>query len=174
SGALPLLQQDWQLGTFVSGLLVIVLLAGAVIGALIAGQLCDVFGRREIITATSATFALGAFGSGLAPSIEWLIASRAAGGLALGAVSVSVPLYIAEIAPARSRGALVSCNQLAITVGILLAYIAAAILGDREHAWRYMFMTGSVLAVLLGVTSVALVESPRWLVWQDDEQEARR
>ena len=174
SGALPLIQQDWELGTFVSGLLVVVLLAGAVIGALIAGQICDGLGRRDIITATSATFALGAFGSGLAPSIEWLIASRAVVGLALGAVSVSVPLYIAEIAPARSRGALVSCNQLAITIGILLSYIAAAILGYHDHAWRYMFMTGSALAVLLGVTSVVLVESPRWLVWKDDEQEARR
>ena len=99
---------------------------------------------------------------------------RAVVGLALGAVSVSVPLYIAEIAPARSRGALVSCNQLAITIGILLSYIAAAILGYHDHAWRYMFMTGSALAVLLGVTSVVLVESPRWLVWKDDEQEARR
>ena len=69
-------QQDWELGTFVSGLLVVVLLAGAVIGALIAGQICDGLGRREIITATSATFALGAFGSGLAPSIEWLIAAE--------------------------------------------------------------------------------------------------
>lgn len=173
SGALPLIQRDWQLDTFASGLLVIVVLGGAVVGALITGQACDRLGRREIITATSATFALGAFGSGLAPSIEWLLAGRAAVGLAIGAVSVSVPLYIAEIAPARSRGALVSFNQLAITIGILLSYITAAILDDHHNGWRYMFMTGSALAVLLGVTSIALVESPRWLVWQDDEQEAR-
>ena len=174
SGALPLIQRDWQLDTFMSGLLVAVLLGSAVIGALIAGQICDRLGRREIITATSATFALGAFGSGLAPSIEWLIVSRAAVGLALGAVSVSVPLYIAEIAPAKSRGALVSCNQLAITIGILLSYVTATFLGSHEDAWRDMFIAGSALAVLLGVTSVALVESPRWLVWRDDEQEARR
>lgn len=174
SGALPLIQHQWQLDTFTSGLIVAVLLGGAVIGALIAGQICDRLGRREIITATSATFALGAFGSGLAPSIDWLIASRAVVGLALGAVSVSVPLYIAEIAPAKSRGALVSCNQLAITIGILLAYVTATLLGRHDEAWRYMFMAGAVLAVLLGVTSVALVELPRWLVWKDDEQEARR
>ena len=173
SGALPIIQQAWQLDTFTSGLVVSVVLVSALIGALIAGQICDRFGRRDIITATSATFALGAFGSGLAPSIDWLIAGRAVVGLAIGAVSVSVPLYIAEIAPARSRGALVSFNQFAITVGILLSYIAAAILGDREEAWRYMFMTGSALAVLLGVATIVLVESPRWLVWQDDEQEAR-
>ena len=174
SGALPLIQRDWQLDTFRSGLLVIVVLGGALIGALITGLVCDRLGRRDIITATSATFALGAFGSGLAPSIDWLIVSRAVVGLAIGAVSVSVPLYIAEIAPAKSRGALVSFNQLAITVGILLSYVTAAIVGDHDHAWRYLFMTGSALAVLLGVTSVVLVESPRWLVWQDDEQEARR
>jgi SP family galactose:H+ symporter-like MFS transporter len=174
SGALPVIQQHWQLDTFRSGLLVIVVLGGAVVGALITGQICDKLGRRDIITATSATFALGAFGSGLAPSIDWLIVSRAVVGLAIGAVSVSVPLYIAEIAPAKSRGALVSCNQLAITVGILLSYVTAAVLGDHGDAWRYMFMTGSALAVLLGITSVVLVESPRWLIWQDDEQEARR
>ncbi|HEY8212789.1 MAG TPA: sugar porter family MFS transporter [Methylocystis sp.] len=174
SGALPLIQQDWLIDTYRSGLLVAVLLGGAVVGALIAGQISDRFGRREIITATSATFALGGFGSGLAPSLDWLIASRAAVGLALGAVSVSVPLYIAEIAPARSRGALVSCNQLAITLGILLSYVTAAFFEGYDHSWRYMFVTGSALAVLLGVTSVWLEESPRWLVWQDDEQEARR
>ncbi|MBM3505439.1 MAG: sugar porter family MFS transporter [Alphaproteobacteria bacterium] len=174
SGALPLIQQDWRLDTFTSSLLVAALLGGAVVGALIAGQVCDRLGRREIITATSATFALGAFGSGLAPSIDWLIASRAVVGLALGAISVSVPLHIAEIAPAKSRGALVSCNQLAITIGILLAYVTAALLGSDHEAWRHMFMAGSALAVLLGITSVALLESPRWLVWQDDEQEARR
>src|SRR5262245_55366211 len=162
SGALPMLRRDWQLDTYTSGLLVVVVLAGAVIGALIAGLVCDRLGGREIITATSATFALGAFGSGLAPSIDWLIASRAVIGLAIGAVSVSVPLYIAEIAPARSRGALVSFNQLAITVGILLAYVTAAIFDDYEGGWRHMFVTGSALAVLLGVASVVLVESPRW------------
>lgn len=174
SGALPLIQREWHLDTFASGLLVAVLLGGAVIGALVAGQVCDRLGRREIITATSATFALGAFGSGLAPSIDWLILNRAVVGLALGAISVSVPLHIAEIAPAKSRGALVSCNQLAITIGILLAYITAAMLGSHHEAWRHMFMAGSALAVLLGITSVALLESPRWLLWQDDEQEARR
>jgi MFS transporter, SP family, galactose:H+ symporter len=174
SGVLPIVQRVWHLDTIASGLVVSVVLASAVIGALITGQVCDRLGRREIITATSATFALGAFGSGLAPSIEWLIASRVIVGLAIGAVSVSVPLYIAEIAPAKSRGALVSCNQLAITIGILLSYVTAAIVGDHDDAWRYMFITGSALAVLLGGASVALVESPRWLVWQDDEQEARR
>jgi len=158
SGALPLIQQDWLIDTYRSGLLVAVLLGGAVVGALIAGQISDRFGRREIITATSATFALGGFGSGLAPSLDWLIASRAAVGLALGAVSVSVPLYIAEIAPARSRGALVSCNQLAITLGILLSYVTAAFFEGYDHSWRYMFVTGSALAVLLGVTSVWLEE----------------
>ena len=169
-----MIQQTWRLDTFMSGLVVSVVLIAAIVGALIAGQICDRLGRREIIVATSATFALGAFGSGLAPSVEWLIVSRAVVGVAVGAVSVSVPLYIAEMAPARSRGALVSCNQLAITCGILLSYIAAALLGGLQDGWRHMFMTGSLLAVLLGIASVVLVELPRWLVWQDDEDDARR
>src|SRR4051794_560323 len=93
SGALPMIQREWHLDAFTSGLVVSVVLVSAIIGALIAGQVCDRLGRREIIVATSATFALGAFGSGLAPSVDWLIVSRAVVGLAIGAVSVTVPLY---------------------------------------------------------------------------------
>ena len=83
-----------------------------------------------------------------------------------------MPLYIAEIAPAQTRGALVTLNQLAITIGILLAFVADTILDDYDDGWRYMFMAGSALAVLFGIAMLFLTESPRWLVWQDDEQEA--
>ncbi len=141
---------------------------------LCAGPIADALGRRDIIMANAATFALGAFISGLAPSIEWLVAGRVMIGIAVGAVSVCVPLYIAEIAPAKTRGALVTLNQLAITIGILLAFVAGTILDDYEGGWRYMFMAGSALAILFGFAMLFLSESPRWLVWQDDEQEARR
>jgi len=174
SGALPIVQQRMDLGTDMSRALVAALLAGAVFGSLIAGLIADAFGRREVIAATAATFALGAFGSGLAPTVEWLIASRFGIGLAIGAVSVTVPLYIAEMAPAAERGFLVSFNQLAITIGILLAYVTAFVVGDHPDSWRRMFMAASGLAVLLGLSCILLVESPRWLVLQDDAEEARR
>ena len=174
SGALPIVQKTMNLGTDMSRALVAAVLVGAVVGSLIAGLLADAFGRREVIGATAATFALGAFGSGLAPTVEWLIASRFGIGLAIGAVSVTVPLYIAELAPAATRGRLVSFNQLAITIGILLAYVTAFVVGDHPDSWRRMFMAASGLAVLLGLSCILLVESPRWLVLQDDAEEARR
>jgi SP family galactose:H+ symporter-like MFS transporter len=174
SGALPMITQAWQLDPALARIVVSAVLVGAIFGALCAGPIADALGRRDIIMANAATFALGAFISGLAPSIEWLVAGRVMIGIAVGAVSVCVPLYIAEIAPAKTRGALVTLNQLAITVGILMAFVAGTILDDYEGGWRYMFMSGSALAVLFGMAMLFLVESPRWLVWQDDEQEARR
>lgn len=174
SGALPMITQAWQLDPALARIVVSAVLVGAIVGALCAGPIADSLGRRDIIMANAATFALGAFISGLAPSVEWLVTGRVMIGIAVGAVSVCVPLYIAEIAPAKSRGALVSLNQLAITIGILLAFVADAILDDYTDGWRYMFMSGSALAILFGSAMLFLSESPRWLVWKDDEQEARR
>jgi len=174
SGALPMITQAWHLDAAAARIVVSAVLVGAIVGSLCAGPIADALGRRDIIMANAATFALGAFLSGLAPSIEWLVAGRIMIGVAVGAVSVTVPLYISEIAPAKTRGALVTLNQLAITIGILLAFVADAILDDYDDGWRFMFMAGSALAVLFGMAMLFLTESPRWLVWQDDEQEARR
>ncbi|HSR05837.1 MAG TPA: sugar porter family MFS transporter, partial [Bryobacteraceae bacterium] len=101
--------------------------------------------------------------TGLAPSVTSLAVGRIFVGLAIGVCSYTAPLYISEISPARNRGALVSMNQLLITVGILASYLTDYTLAAGEH-WRWMFALAAIPAVILGIGMVFLPESPRWLV----------
>ena len=173
SGALPSLLLTWTLEPTTYSLIVSGLLVGAILGALAGGRLADDLGRRDVIMATAAVFALGTFCCGLAPSPIYLVGGRLIVGFAVGVVSVVVPLYLAEIAPARRRGEIVCQYQLAITLGILLAYVLDAMLGIAPHEWREMFMSGAALACALGLAMLMLPDSPRWMLLQDDEQEAR-
>ena len=88
------------------------------------GVLSDIFGRRKIILVSAVIFAVGALWSGLATDLTSLVFSRLFLGIAIGVASFTVPLYIAEIAPAKSRGRLVSMFQLMVTIGILLSYMS--------------------------------------------------
>ena len=118
SGALLFIREEFGLSAFLQGAVVSSLLVGATIGALVAGPFADRFGRRAVLISAAIVFALGAFLAALAPSAAVLIVARFVLGLAVGTASLMVPLYIAEMAPAEVRGALVNFNQLMITVGI--------------------------------------------------------
>lgn len=174
SGVLLILKAEWQLDSASQGLIVSSLLFGAVLGAPISGLIADRFGRRDIIMTTAAIFALGSFAAGLAPSPVWLIAGRVILGVGVGAASLCVPLYISEISPAQNRGALVSLNQLAITVGILVSYLVNAVFTAYDEGWRYVFMVGAIPAMMLGVGMLFAPGSPRWMVTDEDEEEARQ
>ena len=102
----------------VSGVLV-----GAVLGAAVGGRLADRLGRRRLIFITAFVFLVGAVGMGLAPGVWWLISFRFLAGVRIGIASIVGPLYISETAPPQIRGSVVSFNQLAITSGILIAYL---------------------------------------------------
>ena len=97
---------------------------GSYVGAVCCGRLSDIFGRRKIILVSAVIFAVGALWSGLATDLKSLVFSRLFLGIAIGVASFTVPLYIAEIAPAKSRGRLVSMFQLMVTIGILLSYMS--------------------------------------------------
>src|SRR5581483_9476413 len=109
----------------------------------------------------------------LAPNAGWLAVGRIFVGLAIGVCSYTGPLYISEIAPARNRGALVSLNQLLITVGILVSYLTDYLFAAGEH-WRWMFGVAAVPAVILGAGMLFLPETPRWLVSHGRADLARR
>ncbi|MGE2726276.1 sugar porter family MFS transporter [Mycolicibacterium pulveris] len=147
-------------------------LLGALVGALAGGRIADVVGRRDVIMATTALFTLGAFVSAIAPSSLVLVAGRLVVGLAVGAISVAAPLYIAEIAPARRRGSLICVFQLMITIGILAAYIGNELLAHRPDGWRYLLAGGVIPALLLSGLALVLVESPVWLALKGDRQAA--
>jgi MFS family permease len=92
-----------------------------------------------------------------------LIAGRIVSGLGIGVASFISPMYIAEIVPAKVRGALVAVNMLAITTGIVAAYLVDYALSGTE-GWRYMFGLGAIPAVILVVAMWKLPDSPRWLI----------
>src|SRR5262249_39698503 len=146
-----------------NGLVVSAVLFGALIGAVISGRLTDRFGRKRLLIIDAIIFIFGTLGSCLAPNISSIIISRIVVGIAIGIASYIAPLYISEIAPAHRRGALVSMNQLAITIGILISYIINAIFAD-SHAWRWMLGMGTVPALGLLIGMFFLPYSPRWLM----------
>ena len=126
SGALLFIGDEFELDALSEGIVVSSLLIGAMVGAMGCGPLADRFGRRYSITGAAAVFAIGALVATVAPNVETLILARVVLGVAVGAASVLVPLFIAEAAPPEIRGKLVSFNQLMITIGILVAYLTNA------------------------------------------------
>ena len=104
-------------------------LIGAVCGSILSGRVTDSIGRKRTILITAVIFFLASILSALAPSVGAFIVGRIAIGVAIGVASYTAPLYIGEIVPPNLRGRLVTLNQLAITLGILLAYIIQQVTG---------------------------------------------
>ena len=172
SGAELFFRKDFALSTFALEVIVSGVLAGAAAGALGGGRLADLFGRRKLLIATSIIFAAGAILCAIATSPQMLVAGRIIVGLGIGLSSSTVPVYISEVAPAEARGWQVSLFQLAITVGILLAYIVDYAFA-KIQGWRWMFGLALVPAAIFGVGMIFLPESPRWLLGRGQRESAR-
>jgi MFS transporter, SP family, arabinose:H+ symporter len=163
SGAVPFIQpyfgwNELQLGWGVSSLLV-----GAIVGAFGSGILSDMFGRKKVLVVVALFFAFSCTFTALASSSFVFISARLFGGLAVGAASVLSPMYVAEVAPPKNRGMLVSVYQLAIVLGILCSYTINYGLHNIDNNWRWMFATGIIPSVLFFVGLFFIPESPRWL-----------
>jgi sugar porter (SP) family MFS transporter len=173
NGALIFLKKDFNLTDSQTEWAASSILFGAVVGAAIAGWLTDRYGRRRLLFGSAALFTLSALAAAVPRTLTEFLVARLAGGLAIGVASLLVPLYIAEIAPARIRGQLVTLNQLAIVTGILLAYVASYYLADLGLAsWRWMFASAALPSVLFMLTLLLVPESPRWLLGRGREVEA--
>ncbi|MEU0659539.1 MFS transporter [Streptomyces lavendulocolor] len=162
AGALPLVSADYGLSAWAQGAAVSAALLGAALTAPSSGRFADRFGRLPVIGAAAAVYAVGTLASAAATGPGLLLAGRFLVGLSLGATSFAVPLYISEIAPPARRGALVTLNQLMITIGLLLSYVVAYAL-EPSGAWRAMLAVGSVPALLLLAGMFLVPESPDWL-----------
>ncbi|KWW97705.1 major facilitator transporter [Carbonactinospora thermoautotrophica] len=184
NGAVGAIDDRFNASSLALGLTVSAALIGSAVGALLAGRLADRYGRLHTMRVAAALFLVSAVGSGLAWSLLTLAVFRVVGGVAVGIASVIAPAYIAEISPARIRGRLGSLQQLAIVSGIFLALlvdyaIAAAAGGSMAdfalglEAWRWMFLAMTVPAVVYGVLSLTIPESPRHLVAKGRIEEAR-
>ncbi|MBN9738233.1 MULTISPECIES: sugar porter family MFS transporter [unclassified Pseudonocardia] len=172
SAALLYLGPAFGLSDQAKEIVVASLLVGAIVGVAGGGTVMDRIGRRRTLLGVAVLFLAGAVASGLAGSLTVLLLARIVLGLAIGAASVAVPAYIAEIAPAHLRGRLVSVNQLMISSGILLSYVTGYALSDAQ-AWRWMLAIAAVPAAVMLVALPRLPESPRWLLAKGREDEAR-
>ena len=172
SGALIFIRQEFALSTFEQELIVSIVLVGAIVGALSGGRLSDRFGRRATLLATSIVFIAGAIVCAAAPSIPALVIGRVIVGLGIGLACTTVPVYISEVAPPEARGWQVSLFQLAITIGILGAYLVDFAYA-KTGAWRWMLGLAVVPGVILGAGMLVLPESPRWLAKYQHSDAAR-
>jgi SP family galactose:H+ symporter-like MFS transporter len=163
SGALLFIRQVMFLSPTLEGVVVAIALAGAAIGAAVAGYLSDRAGRRRVILGAGLLFVAGAIISAVAQEVSILLIGRFLVGLAIGFASMLTPLYLAEISPASDRGAIVSLNQLCITGGILVSYLVGFALAGASGGWRWMLALGALPGIILAAGMLILPESPRWL-----------
>ncbi|GAA1798650.1 sugar porter family MFS transporter [Actinomadura chokoriensis] len=174
SGALLFIRTDFALNSFEQGSVVSVLVLGAMAGALLSGRLADRIGRRRALGLEGFVFLVGTAVAALAGGYGTLLGGRLLLGLAVGAASATVPVYLSEISPPSIRGSVLTLNQLLITIGILVAYmvnVAFAGAGD----WRAMIAMGAVPAVVMVAGARwGIPESPAWQLARGDRDGARR
>lgn len=173
SGAILFIQKQFVLTTAMKEYIVSSVLIGAMMGSLASGRLTDNYGRRKVMLIVSGLFIFGTLIASLAPNVMWILIGRIVIGIAIGIGSYTAPLYIAEAAPLEIRGGLVSLNQLAITIGIMMSYLINYSFVDSAASWRLMFAIGIIPAVLLAIGVTMLPESPRFLVKQGEKSKAR-
>jgi sugar porter (SP) family MFS transporter len=170
SGAQLFIEEDFGISSSEIGLVVSAVTLGALLGALFSSWLTTKLSRRAIVKLAAVVFVVGAVLAAVAPGVEVLIAARLIIGLAVGFASTVAPLYISEVVETERRGSMVALFQLAITGGILLAYVVNAVTGD---SWRLVFALAAVPATLLYLGMLLLPDSPRWLVMRGDDDRAR-
>jgi SP family arabinose:H+ symporter-like MFS transporter len=175
AGVTPFIQPYFQLDELGLGWAVSCVLIGCAVGTQLAGKPSDMLGRKKTLLGTAVLFLIGALSSALAVSFQAFLWFRILGGVGVGAASVLSPIYIAEIAPPKLRGRLVSTNQLALVIGILIAFFSNYFLaGMGDDNWRWMLGIGAVPAFMFLVFLLFMPESPYWLFSKGQYEEARQ
>ena len=192
SGTIGFVKLQFGLNTAMEGWFVSSALVGCITGVAFAGELSDRFGRKRSLIFSGLMFSISVVGCALSASNTELIIFRMIGGIGVGIASMLSPLYISEVSPARIRGRMVALYQFAITIGILCAYFANAIMLNLsesltslnpsgiwhnllvEEVWRGMFGTELIPALLFFLVMFFVPSSPRWLVSKDRKEEAGR
>ncbi len=187
SGTVSLVKHDFGLNAVSEGWFVSCALLGCIIGVSLSGKLSDKYGRKIVLIISAVLFLVSALGCMLSDSFTVLIVFRLIGGLGIGVASMVSPLYISEFSPSRFRGMMVSLYQLALTVGIVLAYFSNAYLANHTtdvfnnadinkifsvEVWRGMLGLGALPAGIFLICLFFVPESPRWLLLKGQEQRA--
>lgn len=178
SGATPFYRATFGLdtGSMLLGFSVSSMILGAIVGNIVAGKLADRFGRKPILMVTAILFTISAVATALAFNIESFIIARIIGGFGVGIAILVAPMYIAEIAPRKLRGTLVTFNQLNIVLGISIAYFSnyyfQQTIADNDMKWRLMLGIEAVPAFLYLLLLFVVPRSPRWLIQKGRDGEA--
>lgn len=175
SGVERSIQQLWMLADFAHGFTVASALIGTVIGSLLAGWPAEKFGRKKVLQGIGLIYLVTSLATSLTSTWEIFVLFRFIGGIGVGASSVVGPMYISEIAPAHSRGRLVALFQFNVVSGILIAFVSNYLLfGVTDEAWRWMLGIQALPSLLFFAMVFKVPESPRWLVKNDNPEEAKR
>lgn len=178
SGAIPFYKSVFNLqdGSFMIGFSVSCIIWGAILGNLIAGPLSDRIGRKPSLLIAALLFTSTGLMCAFANSIEVFLLGRIIGGLGVGIAILVAPVYIAEIAPAKKRGWLVSFNQLLIVIGLSAAYFSNYFIlktfEDPLVNWRWMLGVETIPAILYLFSVLFIPESPRWLIMHGKDEAA--
>lgn len=175
SGADKKLQELWNTSDVFHGFVVMAsALWGTVIGAMTGGIPTNKYGRKKMLILIGVLYIVSAVGAALANDPISFAIFRFIGGLGIGASTIAAPGYISEIAPAASRGRLVTMYQLAIVVGILTAFLSNYLLRNTgDQSWRWMIGVAALPSVIYTIAVLFIPNSPRWLVMKGREEEAR-
>ena len=173
NSSLVFIRKDLDLGALPTEILASALFWGCVAGAPLGGWIADRFGRHKALLLSGILFAAADLGMSVCGAFWQLLAARLVAGVGVGAALVVAPMYIAEIAPAHSRGRLVTVNQLAVVSGILIGFICnfslARVTGGN---WHILFLVGATPAVVMCLSLIRTPESPRWLYQRGDRERA--
>lgn len=174
SGTIPFIKPKFSLSSEDLGWMASSLYIGCIFGSILFGKIAERLGRKPSMIWVAIIFMLSSIMMGISDTVDSIVIWRVIAGFSVGGASVLSPLYIAEISPQRVRGKMVSINQLAIVIGILLAYFSNYYLAHVEGNWRWMFISGCVPAFLFLLASLVLPESPKWLVYKGQVDKGRK
>jgi sugar porter (SP) family MFS transporter len=183
NGTVKGIQAAFHSSSVGTGFSVASILLGCAAGAFFAGRLADQFGRRTVMVFSAILFLISAAGTGLSQSTAEFVIARLVAGLAIGAVSILAPAYISEIAPADLRGRLTSLQQVAIIVGLFLAFVSNYLIANAAGsaqspfwfhivAWRWMFWMELIPSIIFLIGLIFIPESPRYYVVINKRDEA--
>ncbi|WP_316839716.1 sugar porter family MFS transporter [Pedobacter gandavensis] len=191
SGIIEPLKLQYNLSSAQEGWFVSSALLGCIVGVAFSGYLSDKIGRKIVLFIAAFLFFISAIGFAISTDYALLIFFRILAGVGVGVASNISPLYISEMSPAKNRGSLVTYYQLALTIGILMAYVSNYFLQGHatssglinnpsvmdwlfvSEVWRGMFLVGVIPAVLFCILIFFVPESPRWLLQNGKAEQAK-
>ncbi len=186
SGVVRFIEPEFNLSKLELGWAVSSLTLTATLGMMLSGPISNILGRRYVLRWAAVFYAVSALASAFAPNFTLLVLARMIGGFGVGASLVIAPMYIAEIAPPKLRGRLVSFNQLNIVLGISVAFFTnylilrlsqsgqpwVSAVGIDMYQWRWMLGLETLPAILYFGFLFTVPRSPRWLLMKNRDEEA--